>query len=137
MTRAGLIVRSLAVSRIEDRRRGGALANLAIDDDDCDIIPCAALEGQLDERFAGLLRRRPYGVAKDFAVIDMASEAVAAQHEYVAGANLTLHDLESGIVKYAHRPRHDIASRPQLCLRRLDRAAVYELLNLGVVSGKL
>src|SRR6266508_4420005 len=114
MKRTGLIVRSLAASRIEDRQPGwkGAIANLAIDHDDGDIIAGAALEGQFYKRFAGLLRRRLHDVAKDFGIIDMAGEAVAAQHEYVAGANLAVHDLERGIVKCAHRPRHDIASRP-------------------------
>src|SRR5436305_529646 len=79
------------------KSRDGAVIFLAVDDDHRDIVLRAPLESEPDQRLASLLRRRLPDIVKDLVVIDMAGQAVTAQHEPIARAELPLHHFKCWI----------------------------------------
>jgi hypothetical protein len=92
------------------------------DDDDGDVVGGAAIERQRHQRLAGLLRFAFADAGENLAVLDMASQPVAAQQEGVAWQQRPVNHFKLGLISDADRARDDIAPRPGARLLRGEPA---------------
>src|SRR5215218_6162295 len=81
------------------------------DHHDRNVVDGAARKREFDESIAAVLWRRRHHLFEDFIVLHVCRQTVAAEHEYVAGAQCAVAKLELGIFVDPDGPRDDVPAR--------------------------